>query len=97
MLLHIHAWSKRTELGLTRAEEVQLNFGLRGHVISAALAVVSLFLVWLMPNRTGWAGMVYGLMGPLHGWNGYMAGRAQARLAQQAQRPAPGTEHPTDA
>ena len=97
VLLHIHAWSKRTELGLTRAEEVQLNFGLRGHVISAALAVVSLFLVWLMPNRTGWAGMVYGLMGPLHGWNGYMAGRAQARLAQQAQLPAPGTEHPTDA
>jgi len=75
VLLHMHAWSKRAELGLTRKEEVQLKFGLRGHLISASLAVVSLVLVWLLPHQAGFAGMVYGLMGPLHGWNGYMAGK----------------------
>lgn len=34
-----------------------------------------------LPNQTAFAGIVYGLMGPLHGWNGYMGGRAQAQLA----------------
>lgn len=89
LLLHLHAWRKRVELGLDQAELVALRFGTRGHMISLGLGVVSLFLVWLMPHQTAYAGIIYGLMGPLHGWNGYSAGRAKAALA------APG-EHPTE-
>jgi hypothetical protein len=33
------------------------------------------------------AGVIYGLMGPLHAWNGYQGGKA---LDQLAKRPAPG-------
>jgi uncharacterized membrane protein len=93
VLLHLHARSKRTELGLTRAEEVQLNYGLRGHLISAGLGVASLILAWLMPDQTAWAGIVYGLMGPLHGWNGYAGGRAQALLEAPIEHP---PEHPAE-
>lgn len=78
LLLHLHAWRKRGELGLDPIEVVTLRFGARGHMISTGLGVVSLILVWLIPHQTAYAGMIYGLMGPLHGWNGYKAGRAKA-------------------
>ncbi len=81
MLLHLHAWRKRDELGLDDSERVALRFGARGHIISVSLGLVSLVLVWLIPQQTAFAGMVYGLMGPLHGWNGHKAGKAQATLA----------------
>jgi uncharacterized membrane protein len=89
LLLHLHAWRKRVELGLDASELLALRFGARGHMISTGLGVVSLILVALMPRQTAFAGLVYGLMGPLHGWNGYSAGKAKAALAA-----APGTEHP---
>lgn len=97
VLLHLHARSKRAELALTRLDEVTLNYSLRGHLISASLAVVSLLLVWLLPGRPGWAGLVYGLMGPLHGWNGYRGGRAKARVAVAPPRPAAGVDEDSDA
>lgn len=81
LLLHRHAWRKRAELGLDEAELLNLRFGARGHMISVGLGIVSLLLVWLMPYQTAYAGMIYGLMGPLHGWNGYMAGKTKAALA----------------
>jgi len=91
ILLHVHAWRRRGRLGLTPSEEIDLQFGLRSHVISASLAVCSLLLVWLMPSRTFYAGIIYGLMGPLHAWNGYRGGAAKARLtATQAPAPAAG-------
>jgi uncharacterized membrane protein len=82
VLLHLHAWRERRTLGLTPVEQVVLRFGLRSHVLSAALAVVSLLLVWLLPKQTAYAGIIYALMGPLHGWNGYLGGRAQAALTE---------------
>ena len=81
VLLHAHAWRRRSALDLTVGEQVVLKYSMRGHILSAGLAVVSLFLIWLLPQQTAYAGIVYGLMGPLHGWNGYMGGRAQERLA----------------
>jgi uncharacterized membrane protein len=81
MLLHLHAWRKRDELGLDNAERVALRFGARGHMISTGLGFVSLALVWLFPQQTAYAGIVYVLMGPLHGWNGYQAGKTKAALA----------------
>jgi uncharacterized membrane protein len=82
VLLHLHAWRERRNLELTPREEVVLRFGLRSHVLSAGLAAVSLLLVWVLPNQTAYAGIVYALMGPLHGWNGYRSGRAQAAVIE---------------
>lgn len=95
LLLHLHAWRKRGELDLDASELLALRFGARGHMISTGLGVVSLILVALMPHQTAFAGVLYGLMGPLHGWNGYNTGRAKAALAAapSTQHPAPSTQH----
>jgi uncharacterized membrane protein len=83
VLLHRHAWRRRHELDLTPVEEVVLHFSKRSHMLSAGLAVVSLLLIWLLPRHTAFAGMIYALMGPLHGWNGYQSGAAQARIKER--------------
>jgi len=79
-LLHRHAWQQRKDLELTPLDELQLKFRARGHGISALLAVASLGLVFAIPQAPAFAGMIYGLMGPLHAWNGYRGGNAQAKL-----------------
>ena len=83
VLLHVHAWRQRHELELTPLDEVVLHYSKRAHMLSAGLAVVSLILVALLPHQTAWAGIIYALMGPLHGWNGYQGGQAQARLKER--------------
>ncbi|HEX5071307.1 MAG TPA: TMEM175 family protein [Vicinamibacterales bacterium] len=80
--LHMHAWRQRAALALTPTESLQLRFRIRSHAISAGLAAVSILLVLILPHRLALAGLVYGLMGPLHAWNGYAAGKAHAALAQ---------------
>ena len=83
--LHWRAWGKRRDLALSPIEETQLRYRLRSHGISAGLGSLSLLLLWLIPGDTGVmsAGMLYFLMGPLHGWNGFMAGRAHKQLKTQ--------------
>ncbi|MEO6224122.1 MAG: TMEM175 family protein, partial [Vicinamibacterales bacterium] len=83
VLLHMHAWRRRHELQLTPLEEVVLLFSKRSHMLSAGLAVASLFLIWLLPHQTAWAGIIYALMGPLHGWNGFASGAAQTRIKER--------------
>ncbi|HVQ41875.1 MAG TPA: TMEM175 family protein [Vicinamibacterales bacterium] len=86
LLLYRHAWQQRKALDLSALEEVQLKFRARAHGLSAGLAVCSLMLVFLLPRYPAFAGMIYGLMGPLHAWNGYRGGAAQAKV--QATPPA---------
>src|SRR5687768_1939577 len=83
VLLHRHAWKLRHALQLSPIDEVVLFYSKRSHMLSAGLAAVSLFLVWLMPTQTAWAGMIYALMGPLHAWNGFQGGAAQARIKER--------------
>lgn len=80
ILMHWHAWRRRVELGLDESEVLGLRFSMRAHMFSVLLAVASLVLVWALPSRPAYAGIIYCLMGPLHGWNGYKAGVAQERL-----------------
>jgi hypothetical protein len=82
ILLHWRAWRKRDELDLSPLEKLQLEYRAKGHGISAGLAVASLAILFVLPRWTMIAGMIYGLMGPLHAWNGYQAGREQARLGK---------------
>lgn len=77
LLLHRHAWNRRSALGFSEMELIDLRFATRGHALSAGLGVASLLLVAAMPHNTFWSGVVYGLMGPLHGWNGYLGGRTK--------------------
>lgn len=87
--LYARAWRLRRVIGLTPDEEITLRFGQRGHIISMLLGVVSILLVAI-----GWAtghgqlfffaGILYALMGPLHGWNGYQAGKAHDLLRKRS-------------
>ena len=82
VLLYRHAWTRREPLALDQTELVTLRFNTRAHAISMALALVSLVLAFsLPPNWVAISGMLYGLMGPLHMWNGFRMHRALATLA----------------
>lgn len=80
--LYRHAWRHRAQLELTPAQEVTLRFKTRAHLISMTLGVVSVGLALVIADRWMWLpGVLYGLMGPLHGWNGYRAARAHAQVS----------------
>jgi len=79
VLLYRHAWSKRQSLQLTDKEELSLKYGQRAHLISMGLGLSSLAIV-LTTGQAGVAGIIYTLMGPLHAWNGYRAGKAHHQL-----------------
>ncbi len=78
LLLYRHAWRQRATLDLSPLDQVSMNFGIRSHTISLSIGLLSVALVLLFPGAPAFAGLIYFLMGPLHGWNGYKAARAQA-------------------
>lgn len=91
-LLHRHAWKLRHVLELSTMDELKLKYSMQAHLMSASLAIVSLILIWLLPLETYYAGFVYGLMAPLHAWNGYSRGRAMERLEKGAAEAASDTD-----
>ena len=93
ILLHRHAWRKRAALGLDAEELLTLRYSTRAHTISASLAVSSIVIAVLWPGLAALAGMLYVLMGPLHAWNGYQAGKAHA-IFKQSHGPAAGASDP---
>jgi uncharacterized membrane protein len=98
VLMYQHAWRMREKLKLTADELVTLRFAKRGHQLSTALGVASLALLgigWLADTdlMPMFAGIIYGLMGPLHAVNGYQAGKAHAQLKKAAAAPPPQETH----
>ena len=85
VLLYRHAWKKRATLDLTEKEELSLKFGLRAHLLSMGLGLTSLAIVLMNGTWAAIAGMLYVLMGPLHAWNGYRAGKAHHQLEARAE------------
>jgi uncharacterized membrane protein len=84
-VLYVHAWRQRQVLQLDPADLVTLRFGLRAQLISTGIALVSIALTLVLSPRMIWlAGMWFGVMGPLHAWNGYLAGAAHAKLKTTA-------------
>jgi uncharacterized membrane protein len=80
-LLYQHAWSRRAQLGLTAEDLVMLQSGRRAQLISATLGVVSIALALRIRGDLVWLpGVIYGLMGPLHAWNGVRTHKAIKKL-----------------
>jgi hypothetical protein len=79
VLLYLHVWRRRGRMGFDASTEAALRFGMRSHALSMGIGVLSLCLLPIAPSWM--AGVIYGLMGPVHAWNGYQAGKAQAALA----------------
>ena len=84
VLLYRHARNRRHELELSPDDELALACGMRGHLISLSLGVVSVGLALAAEGLAPVAGFIYALMGPLHAWNGHRAGKARAALAESA-------------
>jgi glucan phosphoethanolaminetransferase (alkaline phosphatase superfamily) len=83
--LYWHAWRRRRNLDLDASELVTLRFGRRAHLISVGIGLFSLALNYLTA-LPGLAGMIYFLMGPMHGWNGYLAHKAHDKLEVRSQK-----------
>lgn len=89
VLMYNNAWRKRRALGLTPAEETTLHFNQRGHIISMGLGITSIAIVLIgrkieYRQAPFFASVIYALMGPLHGWNGYSAGKAHDLVKKKA-------------
>ena len=85
MLLYWHAWRRRRQLDLDASELLVLQFGWRAHFISVAIGLLSLAINYAL-DLPGLAGMIYILMGPVQGWNGYMAHKAHVKLEVRSQK-----------
>jgi hypothetical protein len=89
VLLYREAWKQRAAMGLGAEESLQLKSNMRGHFISAGLGVVSIVLVLIARATQEYrlviaAGLIYSLMGPLHGWNGHATGKSLAALRKKS-------------
>lgn len=79
-LMYGRAWRLRDSIQLDPAERLLTRSTLLGLRLTLALGLVSLLLATLMPREPMWSGLIFFLMGPLHGWNGWRTGVAIARL-----------------
>jgi hypothetical protein len=85
-LLYQHAWRRRRALHLSPAEEISLQFGQRAHLLTMSLGGLSIVIA-LIAGNTEWvavAGLIYVLMGPIHGWNGYRQSKAEDAIGPSA-------------
>jgi len=83
-LLHLRAYRKRNQLELDEIEMVQTIGRIRANSIAIGIALISIAISVFGGERVaGFAGMVYGLMGPAYAVNGYVVGR---RLTEALKR-----------
>ena len=84
VMLYSHAWRRRRALELDPSDVVTLRYKRRAHVISTSLGLTSIAIAAFIHEQNMWVpGVLYGLMGPLHGINGWQAGQAHAALTSQ--------------
>jgi len=89
-LLYGHALRQKDRLGLDDLELFEARHGLRVHLTSVTIGLLSLAalgVLWLVdPRWIGSSGMIYALMGPAHAINGVRYSRARETLiaARQA-------------
>ena len=90
-LMYARAWRLADRIGLDAAERISTKGSLRAHLLSVAIGVVSMLLAVVSPKTVVWSGLVYFLMGPVQGLNGFATARAIERLegAGEAVDPAP--------
>jgi hypothetical protein len=80
-LFHWNAWRRRDQLELDVRQALAARRGIRTHLLSVSVGVVSLFITFALSPHWLWlAGVIFCLLGPLHGVNGYLIGRERERL-----------------
>lgn len=81
-LLYGYAWRRRTAAALSPIEVFDARAGVRAHLLSVAIGVLALGLTQVVPPERLWVpGLTFTLLGPVHGLNGYLSGRARDRIS----------------
>jgi uncharacterized membrane protein len=83
-VMYWRAWRLRDVIHLDAAERVAVRGALRGHLLSVAIGILSLLFAVLVPRVPALSGLVYFLMGPAQGINGYMTGNAVEQAANKS-------------
>lgn len=84
-LLYLHAWHRRSELGLNALEVSEALFWSRHYLIFAGVGVLSVVLAFLgVGVRIGFPGWIYCLIGPFCYLNGVITARRRQRLQEVA-------------
>jgi uncharacterized membrane protein len=80
-LLYWNVYRKRVRLQLSAEDVFDARAGVRTHLISVSVALVSIVLALTVPIGWIWtAGAIYSLQGPLHYRNGVLIWRARQKL-----------------
>lgn len=95
MLMQWNAWRQRTAIGLDALQAYDARSSVRRHGISVAIGALSIAIAVALPaDYLGLAGLIYFLMGPAHGFYGYIYGRRRERLEASLCQQASGTLPP---
>lgn len=79
-LLHWRAYTVADHLGLDWSERQRVRIGIRTHLLSVAVGVLSIVLVLLLPSHlAGLAGFIYASLGPVHAFHGWWSHRSLAQ------------------
>ncbi len=87
ILLYHHAFRKRAALQLSALEIHDAATGMKRHLLSACVGLLSITIV-LAGGNPAIAGMSYGLLGPVHAAGGYRWGKRRVELEKQIQQQA---------
>ena len=83
-LMTVHAYRLRDQLELNEVELYSTIATLRAHGITIAVTLLSLLILYtgILPLR--WSGMIYMILGPLHGIHGWRSGLRIDSLSRTA-------------
>jgi uncharacterized membrane protein len=80
-LLYWHALRHRTELELDELGVFDAHTGAWRHLLTAAVALVSILIALIIPRQAAFAGMIYFVLGPLHAAYGFIRSKTRDRVA----------------
>jgi hypothetical protein len=86
-VMYWRAWRLRDRIALNAAEREATRGALRGHLLSVAIGLLSLAMAVLVPEFPALSGLVYFLMGPVQGVNGFRTGKAVELAAASDDKP----------
>jgi uncharacterized membrane protein len=82
-LLHWNALRRRAVLELTPLEVFDAKAGVRMHLLTASIGVLSVLMASVLPIQyLAFSGLIFFLLGPVLGTHGHFNGRARNRLQE---------------
>lgn len=80
-VLYVHAYRKRSALGLNELEEFDTRSGVVENLAVGSVGILSILIVTVWGSGASfWAGISYGLIGPIKAVHGYWHGATRARM-----------------